>query len=305
MRNGLPVVIFLAGLVACGGGNGAGGGGSVLGAPSYTATLVADYSAPPPANIVFFKAGKFRNGLTVPQSNYQSVLSVVLSPQPASTPSVTWSVTGGSVIIAPATASPSPMPTTTPIGQTPPPIFNSPELLSLATNAPPGPATVTVSIGPPVNAQFIQPVFTYPGLSTGCQFDTTTPSLADSLNFDSGLALTSGAGTASDLFTSLGSDQLHSADPCFGTPFADAPGAMENFHFPYYGTFISGSLSNFPLVAASDFRPDFTTNPAYFLSNPAFYGTYLFKTKGGNIVKAFLPIGPYEVTTSAGGQFPY
>lgn len=289
MRKCLLVAAGIATLAACSAGTTTGTSGPNV----YSAFLVTNYGPATPPNLVLFRGGKIKNGLVSPDSNYQPVLSVVISPEPQSTPPITWNITGTSAQIAPATPTPIPLPTTTPIGETPPPIYYSPEVVAMSTSSP-GPSSLSVVIGPPVNITLTRPVFTYPSLVLGCQFANSSPAVAASYAFDPGAAP---SGLSSDLFDTLGSDQLHYFDPCFGTPFTDMPGALDHFNFPYYGTQVSGGISDFPAVNAGFWRNDFVVNPA-------FAATYIFKTKGGRFVKAVLPIGPYQVS-AADGTFPY
>jgi hypothetical protein len=125
----------------------------------------------------------------------------------------------------------------------------------------------------------------------GCRFRYN-----DAYSFDPGA---SPSGTSSDLYATIGSDQLGQLDPCrFDTEFQTAPGTPEQWHAPYGGVFLANvPLAEFPGVQASQWQNAATQ---FTPQN----GVLLFKTKGGLIVKAMLPIGPYEVSNSS-GTFPY
>jgi hypothetical protein len=136
----------------------------------------------------------------------------------------------------------------------------------------------------------------YPSLSFGCRFryrpawafdpDRTT-SMQDSANW-----------TSADLYDTFPAAQLQQLDPCLNSPLA-AGGTTETWHMPYGGTVLpSVSLQAFTTVQASQWSNAGTT------FSPSIPSLVLFKTKEGRIVKALLPIGPYEVS-GLDGTFPF
>lgn len=252
-------------------------GGSPPAATSYTLTLaeIAGSGAPPVAAgpIVLYDA-QFID----PMHSFALVGAIILPP-PAQVPAATWNSSDPSVAVHEFQPNvPSPAPSA------------PPESAYAVAGTTYGMATVQARVGPPVNATASIPIYHFPSLSLGCHL-RYTPAFA----FDPGATPN---GTASDLYDTIGSDQLSPIDPCVGTGFSTAAGTSEVWHAPYGGTFMPAvSLRAFPSIAASQWKNAGTT----FTPAP---GVLLFKTRGGLIVKAMLPIGPYEVSNSA-GTFPY
>jgi hypothetical protein len=116
-------------------------------------------------------------------------------------------------------------------------------------------------------------------------------------NFDGGSSRPLDA--TSDLYVTIGSDKVQPLDGCASPVFETAAGTPEVWHTPYGGTGIAiHSLLDFPAIQASQWRNDATQ------FSPNDFAVLLFKTKGGLIVKALLPVGPFEVSASD-GSFPY
>lgn len=130
-------------------------------------------------------------------------------------------------------------------------------------------------------------VYTYPSVAFGCRF-RYTPSIRAPRQNQTDMP---------DAYQTAGSDLMHELDSCQSPPFATAPGSGIINHFPYGAAFADGDLATFPSIRASRWRNDFT-------QTTQLSGLVLFKTADGRIVKALLPLGPYE-ETGANGVFPY
>ncbi|MBV8246729.1 MAG: hypothetical protein JOZ38_12455 [Candidatus Eremiobacteraeota bacterium] len=213
----------------------------------------------------------FTSQFLEPGSNY-TLLTLTVTP-PAS-PTVVWSSSGAAVALSPTqpncTGCPSPPPGS---------IY--------AAMAQAGSGTVTATIGPPVNATISEQVFSYLSLAVGCQFRYSA-----AYDFDPGNTVQD---LTSDLYATESTSHGGTFDPCTGTAFATGTDAI---HFPYGGFALSAGLSSFPTIAASQWQNAGSSVPA------AYTGAVLFKTRAGAIVKAWLPLGPYEVTDVT-GKFPY
>jgi len=228
-----------------------------------------------PANTIVL----FDEQFVEPFTNVQ-VLVASISPPPPMNVHMTWTSSDPSVVVK--QQEPNflpPAPTAPPLGT------------FVATGTEGGKAVVTAHVGAPVNESASIPVYYYHSLSLGCRFRYTP-----AFNFDGGSSRA--LDTTSDLYDTIASDQIGPLDGCGGTAFATAPGTSELWHVPYGGTFVAiHSLQDFPTIQASQWR-----NEATQFSTQG--GVLLFKTKGGLIVKALLPVGPYEVSDS-NGAFPY
>ena len=209
-----------------------------------------------------------------------AIVRASIAPSPPSNTSITWTSSDPSVVVQqqePNFATPAP---------TAPPFATF-----VTTGKVYGKSTVLAAVGAPVVGTASVTVYHYPSLSFGCRFryDPAT-------TFDSGQRPLD---QTSDLYDTIGSDALGPLDPCLNSAFATAPGTPEVWHTPYGGTLIRiSSLADFTGIQASQWRSDATQFAAQDGS------VLLFKTKGGLIVKALLPVGPYEVS-NADGTFPY
>lgn len=154
-----------------------------------------------------------------------------------------------------------------------------------------GEAVVSAKVTAPLNATATLTVVHYPSLSFGCRFRFNP-----AFSFDKGIATVNS--TTSDLYDTEASDELSQLDPCWNTQFASPVGATEVWHTPYGGRFIATtSLEDFAGIHATDWQDTSQTFP------PA-AGVLIFKTRGGRVVKALLPLGPYEISGDD-GSFPY
>jgi hypothetical protein len=268
-------IALASALVACGGAN----NGSVAAtpaSPAYSATIEAaePNAAASPANLIVLYDAQF-----IDPFHSAAVAIVSIQPQPPESPVVNWTASNSSIVVQqqePNYASPAP---------TAPPLAT---FVGIGSTY--GAATVTARIGAPVNRGISIPVYHYPSLSFGCRFR-----YAPAFDFD---PAANANGTDSDLYDTIGSDRLGPLDPCQYTPFAMTAGTPEVWHTPYGGVLVTGvSLSQFPSVQTSQWQ-----NAATHFSPQS--GILLFKTKGGRIVKAMVPIGPFEVSDD-NGQFPY
>lgn len=132
------------------------------------------------------------------------------------------------------------------------------------------------------------PVYTYPSIALGCGLR-----YHPAFSFGPDQRVT---GLDSDLYATEATPQ-GGMDPCAHSVFMSGVSAI---HFPYGGIVVSGGVDAFPAVAASMWA-----NAQTKISLKAASGQIvLFKTKSGSIVKAIVPVGPYEVT-NGGGRFPY
>lgn len=254
----------------------AGASGSPDGSVTYTTSLAEpglNGSFTPASAVVLFDA-QFLD----PFSNEQLVVASI-SPSPPGTTQVSWTSSDASVVVRP----------------------QQPDFASLAPTAPPlgtfavtgtayGAATITANVGAPVNQRVSIPAYHYPSLSLGCAFR-----YRPAFSFDPGAAATD---TTSDLYDTKASDSLGPLDGCANTPFATAPGTPELWHAPYGGVLIPNVLlAQFPSIQPSQWQ---NTGTQFTPQD----GVLLFKTKAGRIVKAMLPIGPFEVS-GTDGTFPY
>lgn len=195
-----------------------------------------------------------------------------ISPVPPSNTSITWTSSDPSVVVQqqePNFATPAP---------TAPPFSTF-----VTTGKAYGKSTVLAAVGAPVVQTASVTVYHYPSLSFGCRFRYDP-----AVTFD---PVQRPLDQTSDLYDTIGSDALGPMDPCLNSAFATAPGTPEVWHTPYGGTLIHiSSLADFTGIQASQWRSDATQFPAQDGS------VLLFKTKGGLIVKALLPVGPFEVS---------
>lgn len=261
-------------LASCGAGT-AGSTSFPTGGPTYIATLTVA-SAPnvlpvPATSPIVLYDGQFLDA-------FHSAVTLVadITPSPAQTPSVVWTSSNANIVVQQQ----DPRSTATaPPGGT-----------FAAIGSAYGTATVTAQISAPLNQTLSILIYHYPSLSLGCRFR-----YAPAFNFDAG---STASGTSSDLYATFGSDQIHQLDPCANSVFVTSPGTPEVWHTPYGGVFLSGlSLAQFPSIQASQWQ-----NAGTQFSPQS--GVLVFKTQGGLIVKASVPIGPYEVSNGS-GQFPY
>lgn len=212
-----------------------------------------------------------------PESN-QALLSVSVSPAvQAVAPAVVWSTDAPNVV----TFSQSQLncigcPTAPPEGT----------YITMSSSF--GIAHVTATVGPPVNASATITVSTYGSLAVNCDFR-----YVPAASFDPG---SSPSGTSSDLYVTQVANTGDPLDPCDNTPFTTGVAAV---HFPYGGVLLPGSLATFPQISASQWSNAMQQAPM----NAVTGQVLLFKTKGGRVVKAMLPLGPFEVGSDT--AFPY
>jgi len=209
-----------------------------------------------------------------------AIVRAAISPAPPSNTSITWTSSDPSVIVQQQQANfATPAPTAPPFAT------------FVNTGKTYGKSTVMATVGTPVVQSASVTVYHYPALSFGCRFRYNP-----AFTFDSAQRPLD---QTSDLYDTIGSDQLGPLDGCQNSAFVTAPGTPEVWHTPYGGTLIPiSSLADFTGIQASQWRNDATQFA------PQDGSVLLFKTKGGLIVKALLPVGPYEVS-NAGGSFPY
>jgi hypothetical protein len=171
-----------------------------------------------------------------------------------------------------------------------------PNSIFVGTGSSYGSSIVSAATGP--EAIGTVTVLHYPSLSFGCQFR-----YYPAFNFTSAggeTVMPPGAGMQADLYDTSPSAGLGSMDPCYETPLASSGSTIEMWHVSGGGTLISTpGLSEFAAIKGSRWSNDATSFSA--TNQPV---TLIFKTSAGLIVKAFLPIGPYEVSDPA-GHFPY
>lgn len=262
-------VLAAFGIAACGGSGGSGPPGSRA---SIVLTVAANGGSPTVSQAVVLYDGQFLD----PFANVAVVQAAIV---PAQSAPITWMSSNANVVLSqqePNFASPAPS--------------APPQSIFASTGSTYGAATITAAAGPPVNQSASIAAYHYPSLALGCTFR-----YSPAYSFDPGAAAN---GAASDLYATMGSDQLHALDPCANTAFATAPGSPQLWHTPYGGTFVAGAtLSQFPALQTSAWQDAGTVFSVQ-------SGALLFKTKGGAIVKALVPVGPYEVST-ASGQFPF
>ncbi len=137
----------------------------------------------------------------------------------------------------------------------------------------------------------------YHSLSFGCDFRFEPAWAFDPDRF--ALMQDEANWSSGDLYDTAPANQLELLDPCYQSPLATAPGTTELWHTPYGGVLLpSVSVQAFTSIAASQWRNAGTQFA------PVDAALLLFKTHEGRIVKALLPIGPYEVSDLS-GNFPY
>lgn len=164
----------------------------------------------------------------------------------------------------------------------------------IQTGAAYGKSTITLNIGSPINSTATIDTVHFGSLEFGCAF-RYQPSFA----FGSSAQPLQNASsfTSGDLYDTSPASGLQPLDPCYNSSLAT--GSEELWHVPYGGTITDGAtVQQFLNATTSDWRNDGTT----FQANSS--GLLIFKTASGKIVKALLPIGPYEVSDSS-GQFAY
>lgn len=214
-----------------------------------------------------------------PNGNIAKVRVVGAAPR-----SVQWSVApGGRGIVALATRSPF----TFGFGTTPTAGPNATfAFIAEQPNheLPVGRATIVARFG---NTTLSIPVYTYPSIALGCGLR-----YYPALSFGPDHRL---PGLDSDLYATEATSS-GSMDPCVHSVFLNGVSAI---HFPYGGIAVSGNIDTFPAVSASAWRNAQTQISLSAANNKII----LFKTKSGSIIKAILPVGPYEVTNE--GTFPY
>jgi len=201
--------------------------------------------------------------------------------------SVKWSVApGGRRIVTLATRSPFTFPG---FGITTPTAGPNATFAFIAERTnhalPVGRAIIVARSG---NTTLSIPVYTYPSIALGCGLR-----YYPALSFSPDHRL---AGLDSDLYATEATSN-GSMDPCAHSVFQSGVAAI---HFPYGGVAVSGNIDTFPAVSASAWRNAQTQISL----NAANNKIILFKTKSGSIVKAILPVGPYEVANGE-GTFPY
>lgn len=134
----------------------------------------------------------------------------------------------------------------------------------------------------------------YPSLAFGCAFRFTPAFFFDPDRFVLGSDVRNWP--SADLYATEPSTQLTPLDSCYGSPLS--VGATTLWHMPFGGTIITGTtLQTFATISASQWRNDGTT------FDPQPGSTVVFKTAEGRVVKALVPMGPYEVTDR--GDFVY
>ena len=256
-------------------------GGSAITTPAATAysvtlgVIAASGATPSPVQPVVLYDEQFLD-----PTHASALVGASVTPIISQVPSITWTSSSAAVIAQQGEPGilGAPIPTA------------PPGAIYTTIGSKYGVATLQAQVGSPVNQAAGISVYHYPSLSFGCRFRYTP-----AFSFDPGSVAN---GPLSDFYDTIGSDQLGPLDPCSGTSLATAAGTPELWHVPYGGTFIANvTLANFASIAASAWQNSATTlTPGN--------GALVFKTKGGLIVKALLPIGPYEVS-DASGIFPY
>lgn len=239
-------------------------------AQSYTVSITYPDGKPLQALVLY--AVQFIS----PGSN-QALLSVAISPAPKATPAVVWSSDAPDIISFSQTESNCTGCPTAPPGGT---------YVAMATSL--GVAHVTANVGPLVNSSATITVWTYGSLAINCAWR-----YAPAASFDPG---SSASGTSSDLYVTQAVNSGDTFDPCDNSVFTTGVSAI---HFPYGGVLVPGSLDTFPQISASEWTNAMQQAPV----NAVTGQVLLFKTKGGRIVKALLPLGPYEVGSAS--AFPY
>lgn len=260
------ILLILATIMAC--------GAIAIARPSGTPFLTVNGRA---VSQILLEPATFLN----PNGNIVKVRVVGAAPG-----SVQWSVApGGRHIVTLATRSPFTFPG---FGTTPTAGPNATfAFIAERSNhvLPVGRAIIAARSG---NTTLSIPAYAYPSLAIGCGLR-----YYPALSFGPGLR---SSGLDSDLYATEAIPH-GSMDPCAHSVFLSGVSAI---HFPYGGVAVSGNIDTFPTVSASAWRNAQTQIPL----NAANNKIILFKTKSGSIVKAILPVGPYEVT-NGGGTFPY
>jgi hypothetical protein len=162
-----------------------------------------------------------------------------------------------------------------------------------------GSATVTASADSPKDSASVT-VLHFASLAFGCPLRYYP---AWDFSASGGAEVAIKEAIAADLYDTIPSEPLSThvvLDRCSHTPLAVLGSAEETWHAPRGGTVIhTQSLMDFVAIQASQWRHDATSFPA--TAGPA---TLVFKTKAGLIVKALLPVGPYEISDRS-GRFTY
>jgi hypothetical protein len=218
------------------------------------------------------------------------LLQLDIAPVPASVPHVAWTSSNPSVV---SLANANPFVIT--VGNGPP--TAAPDETYVKGGSAYGTSTVTAQPGsagiPPLSVL----AYHFPSLSFGCTFR-----LEPAFSFDPDrqtLMQNSANWTSADLYDTYPSNELGGLDPCVNSPLATAPGTSEIVHVPYGGTLMPAtSLQAFAAISATAWKDSGTT---FRPTNPT---VLVFKTEEGRIVKALLPIGPFEVSSS-NDVFPY
>ncbi len=152
-----------------------------------------------------------------------------------------------------------------------------------------GPAVITVNVTAPFGGSASIVAYHYRSLSFGCYFRSDP-----AIDFvgDTAIALHDKTQwLTADLFETAPSDSLGPLDPCQNSTLATLAGTSVIWHVPLGGTIVPGrTLQQFVSVKSSQWKDDGT---AFTVTTPTIM---VFKTNEGSIVKALLPIGPYEVT---------
>lgn len=270
----LPPLLFAL-LAACGGGGGPAAMPSNT-APRYTLSMLANNET---AGAIVLYHAQFAEPFTDVQT-----LTVSVSPAPPAGTQVSWT-TSNAVAVTVQAENPdyaTPAPTAPPFG-----IF-------AGIGHSYGAATITATVGPPVDQSVSLPAYSYDSVAFGCTFRNTP-----AFDFD---PFSVAYDTNADLYDSIGSDMLHQLDPCLNTAFATAPGTPEIWHVPNGGTIVQvSSIAQFASVQASQWQNAATEFPA---QQAPTYSVLLLKTKSGRTAKIFMPLGPFEVS-GANGAFPY
>jgi hypothetical protein len=159
-----------------------------------------------------------------------------------------------------------------------------------------GTSTITAKATGSANVSASIISYHYPSLSFGCRFRyqpafAFDPDRSDTMRDQANW-------TSADIYETAPANQLGQLDPCQGSPLAVAD-TTETWHVPYGGVLLPAvSLQDFASISASRWQNAGTSFPRV---DPSLI---LFKTREGRIVKALLPIGPYEIS-AIGGAFPY
>jgi hypothetical protein len=158
-----------------------------------------------------------------------------------------------------------------------------------------GRSTITARATTPVAVTASLTAYRYPSLSFGCRF-RYYPAFA----FDPDRTISPNepqTWTTADVYETAPQDTLHVLDLCYNSPLA--VGTTTLWHVPHGGVLLPAvSLAQFTKICASAWRNAGT------VFTPKYGSVLLLKTKEGRVVKAMLPIGPYEVSNSA-GAFTY